>query len=501
MGQQQGLIAAKEGLLTGQLVTPRGVQYVYPPVIPGVSGEIIRGSSRGIAAIHSYGETVAYFQQLYSMAYRDASNAGLSEGSPAFNARVANFVNNPTLAAMDEANNIAKRQVFLGEGGSIMQALGPFSQTRIGQALVPFMRIDGNLLRSAIMDRTPLGLLGNEVRANLSGKNGANAQHQQIAKMLYGGAVVGSGVWLFHEGLITGPPPSDPDHPERNARMAQVWRDKGYQPDSFRLVNTWIPNRYIPIAGPIFNMLASGLQGAADMKPDTQASWTGHVLMSVANGVLESTWLRTFSDLFQAMHQGGEHWSRWMNNYIANYLPFSAALNQAARLIDPEMREANGLIETVQNKIPIASEWLYPRRGIWGQPVAPAGATGMLYGSPLRHDPVDEALVRAGVYPALPQQTIRNVRLDEAEYDKLSEFVGTKTRMRLERIVAMPRFQNLTPGLQARALQKVWEGKYGTHEMGIKMMQQDNWQKFVIDPKMQKVGKLFAPAPETGEEP
>jgi hypothetical protein len=123
----------------------------------------------------------------------------------------------------------------------------------------------------------------------------------------------------------------------------------------------------------------------------------------------------------------------------------------------------------------------------------------MLYGTPLRNDPVDNALVRAGVYPALPSRTIRNVPLNEAEYDKLSEFVGTRTRMRLERIVNRPGFENLTPGLQARALQRVWEGKHGTHEMGIKMMQQDNWQKFVIDPKMQKVGKLFAPAPEAEE--
>ena len=223
-GVRNGWRAAWDALRTDQTVAlpgeTLGANYAMgrQHVIPGIAGRIIESPSRLIAAIHSWSRVTSYETSIAAQAYRTAVSEGLSGERMA--ARINFLTEGPTdemmEAAVKEANENALMQrapygSFTGAvqritnwGVRIPDVAGvPMGTLRPLKFIAPFVSISSNVIRSAIGERTPLGLLSPEIRADLSGANGTLAFDRAAGKML-----AGTSFYLMAGGLAA----EGPDH-------------------------------------------------------------------------------------------------------------------------------------------------------------------------------------------------------------------------------------------------------------------------------------------------
>ena len=179
-GARQGWRAAWDAFRTDQTIALPG-ETMGPNfalgrihVIPGVAGTVIESPSRVIAAIHSWSRTTGYEGSIAGQAYRGAAQEGLA-GEP-MAARINQLTTTPTeemmAAARKEANENALMQRApygsftsavqrITNWGVVLPDLGslPLGTLRPLKFVDPFVAISSNVLKSAIVQRTPLGIL------------------------------------------------------------------------------------------------------------------------------------------------------------------------------------------------------------------------------------------------------------------------------------------------------------------------------------------------------
>lgn len=121
-------------------------------------------------------------------------------------------------------------------------------------------------------------------------------------------------------------------------------------------------------------------------------------------------------------------------------------------------KEAEGttVAGAVKPRIPRLSETLLPGRDFFGEPIsnadaASAGARAQIEVDKMRNDPVRQAMLRLGVFPGMPERTIRGVELSDKQYDDFARISGRLMKMRLDQIVRLRGFDRLS-GATQRAL-------------------------------------------------
>ena len=175
-------------------------------VIPGVAGKVLESPSRMINAIHSLTRTVSYESAIAGQAYRVAANEGRFGDDLA--RRINQLTTNPTEEMMGTAVNEANENALMQRApyGSLTAAMSritnagfavpdiplpgghsiPMGTLRPLKFIDPFVSISSNVINSAIVKRTPLGLLSPDMRADLSGANGTAAFDRAAGRMLAG---------------------------------------------------------------------------------------------------------------------------------------------------------------------------------------------------------------------------------------------------------------------------------------------------------------------------
>ena len=124
-------------------------------------------------------------------------------------------------------------------------------------------------------------------------------------------------------------------------------------------------------------------------------------------------------------------------------MPYSVGAAQIARQIDPYLRSAHGVMDTIKSKVPWWSETLMPVVDIFGQPV-PSKQIGLLsYQKAVQNDPAIAEMKRLGVFPAKVERKIRGVTLTEQQYYDYATLAGKLTKMRLDAAVADPGWADL----------------------------------------------------------
>ena len=457
-GASQGIL---DGIVAaGKLVGEGGVQGAplvglkYSPLgaIPDIAvrgmnvlpvGTALRVPSRAVAAIHSFFRSVNYSMAKNALAYRSASEAGLS--GTAFDAHVADARQNPTPDMMEQARGTATQLTLMGKGSEFTQALSKLTNTKIlGLPILkfidPFVHIASNVLDQSIVQRTPVGLLSPELRADLMGKNGSIAQDTAQARMLVGTALsLGFGT-LAAQGLISGSGPSDPQD-------AAMWRLAGNQAHSVRIGDTWYQmNRLGPMG-----MLAGV---AADMYDVAHLATEGD-LLGAASGlqhaftqnVLDESFMRGPSDLIQATTDPGRYGQAYLRNFLSSFVPYSVGMAQMARAGDPYSRQARSIMDAIKAKIPGQSETLQPRIDIWGQPMPSGDVLGprglsAIYATQISNDPVNMAMLNLGISPAQVERNIRGVPLTDEQYTAYATLAGRMAKTNLDKIVKSAAWQS-----------------------------------------------------------
>jgi hypothetical protein len=429
--------------------------------IPGKLGAVIRLPSRGVATIHSYFRAIGYSQGIAQLAYRQAAKEGLD--GQAFAARVADLTTNPPAEMMEQARLGATDQTLMNQGGDLTRKVSDLFDHRFASAggfpllklIDPFVKIGANVMSQALMERSPLGVLNADIRANLMGRNGPIARDTQIARIGVGSALGATVIGMASQGLITGGGPSDP-------KEAAVWRLAGNQPYSVKIGQTWYAYHRLGPLGMILGVAADMHEVGSAMTDHDAGHVATLVTTSLAKSLLDESFMRGPSELLQAIEDSDRYGARYVRNQLATLIPFSTGMAQMARAADPYAREARTTLDAIRARVPFLSQSLFPRRDLFGNPLPNTdalGAAGLtsIMETRAKNDPVTAAMLRVGYYPTPPKPDINGVRLTDQQYDDYSRIGGRMAKMRLDALVNTPGFASLPNGVQASTMQNIME--------------------------------------------
>ncbi|MEO6779428.1 MAG: hypothetical protein ABI196_00650 [Bradyrhizobium sp.] len=459
-GFRDGFPAAVKAWKAGVPIFPEGVQGELAlratatpraQVIPGVVGTVIESPARAIAFVHTLSYTVGYTQEIARLSVRDALDRGLDLHSEDYNVSVAKFRSQPPAEAMMQAHGEAMKMVFMEKPtyGGNKAAIARLTQSLPAKIIMPFTQIGLNILERGIVDITPVSLARPEDRAALGGLNsgvrGAGAAFDiRAGKILAGSFAAGATVALALSGHMTGGGPSDPN-------KRRIWLEAGYKPYSARLWgNTWTPYRkYLGPLGPLVATSANFVEAGEAMNEHGMAGAAKALSLGFAEVIMDETWLSGLSNFIDAMHNADTKGNYYFRGLATSFIPFSAALNQVARQVDPYQRQAHTIIEAAINKVPFASRLLLPQISIWGQPIR---SHTMLSPSAMMNDPVDNRLLALDHGLAMPEKKIRGVKLTDAQYNDYAISAGQLAKHMLDALVGAPGFASMPDGIQIKRI-------------------------------------------------
>lgn len=439
------------------------LKYSHLGVIPDVQikganiapvGSIVRAPSRMVAAIHTTFRMLNYAIDLAQQSYRIAAAEGLT--GDALAARVGELRNAPTEDMMKAAARVASDQTVIGQSGDFMRRVSALTawETELPvlgsiqplKFIDPFVHIAGQVVKKSVGEQSPLALLSSSVRADLAGHNGPVAQDMTAAKIMVGTALGMTVMGLAAQGYVTGSGPHD-----KNEKA--MWKLAGHQEHSVRIGDAWYDVHRIGPLGTLVSVAADMYEVAHLASKDDMQAAGAAFLNAVVHTFMDEGFLRGPADLLKAIEDPARYGESYIRNFSTSFLPFATLSNQTARAMDPHMRQVRTMMDAIKNRIPGLSETLYPRRDIWGEPMPNLSALGgravtAIYTTKMSTDPVNLAMLQNGVsYGPVPKK-IRNVELDDQQYDDFARIAGRTAKMRLDTIVRSQMFQQIPPKLR-----------------------------------------------------
>jgi len=156
--------------------------------------------------------------------------------------------------------------------------------------------------------------------------------------------------------------------------------------------------------------------------------------VAVSQSVLNKTYMQGLAGISEAMANPDRYAESEITQMLSGFMPFGALSGTVERMVDPEVRLAPGIWETVQSKIAGLSEGLPLRRDLWGDPIKADSGLGAVYDnlspvgvSKAKESPIDQEFGKLGYFPAqIPFGVIsfNGVPVDMKEYPEVySELV------------------------------------------------------------------------------
>jgi hypothetical protein len=376
-GAVDGLRLAKQAFMTGEAPSAVTALETRRNAISGLKGEIVRLPSRFLMTQDEFFKAIHTRGELAAQAYKKALD--LSQGNKEKLGELYNeFLNNPTEAMTKAAQREADYRTFqaeLGRPGKFVQrATNEFFLARY---ILPFVKTPFNLIKYAA-ERSPLPFISDRWRAEI--KAGGRQRNEALAKLTLGGSIAGTIATKALEGMVTGSGPTDPE--ERSALMATGW-----QPYSFKIGDTYYPYGRLDPFGTTIGVVADLVTMKDYMTDEEYEKAAALIPFSVATNLAEKTYLQGATNLFEALFSRDttpQRIEQYFRNAAASLAP--NVLRQTANAVDPQLREANSLIQEVQNRVPVirgngfsiagtdySFDAVPERLDVWGDPVTRTG--------------------------------------------------------------------------------------------------------------------------------
>jgi len=477
-GSRDGLYAAatafKTGIspaLPGEHLSGNFADTTKVNAIPGLAGKVLNVPTKSVAAIHSFFKSLRYEQNIQALAYRQAMQEGLKD--EAFAARVADLGVNPTEAMMKEATSGALRELYMSptEYNSTMGALNRAINSNLAaKIIVPFMKIGSQITRNAFIERTPLGLLDKDVRANVLGDNGGAARDTQLGKMAVGTSLMATTALMTLEGNATGDGPTDP------AQRA-IWL-LNHRPNSVQIGDITIPYQGLGHLGMLMRFSANMTETARGWDGENGGKLAMSFVEGLSKSVLDENFMRGVKDLLDAVYHPDEYGANYIKQFVTNWLPLSVGMSQVAREVDPDQRQTHSIIDAAWAKVPYASQALMPRRDRFGEPI-PNGAPLPQYAN----DPVVQRMEALQIGVGQLGKKIRGGELTDQQYDDYSRLAGRMAKQRLNAVVRTAGFATIPAGVQIETIKGIIESSRETAR-NIVMMQNPQIMKDAVSEKL-----------------
>lgn len=423
-------------------------------------GETVRGPGRLLMTEDEIFKAGGYRMELHAQAFRTASKEGLT--GEAFSRRVNDIIQNPPkeikVAATDYSTYLTFTNKLNESENMISKASGKLMEmANVAPALrfiVPFIRTPINIFMFTA-ERTPVGLFVKSIRNDIFSGNGAE-RALAIARMSLGSMVMAVAYEMTMSDLITGGGPGDKELREAKVRT-------GWQPYSIKMGDQYVAYNRLDPFGSIVGMAADAAEvwnhlheeGHEDKK-DTLATM---VVASLAKNMTNKTYLEGVSRFIDAIHNPDRYGSGWIERFVASFTPSGVA--HIERLIDPTVRETQGVIDAIKARIPGLSTTLPPKRNIWGEPIQFQGALGPdsvspFYTSRDKHSPIDDEIVRHRVdhiQTPTARQVFAGVELTPEQHSRFLEIMGQEIKTggknlkdTLNDMIESPHYQDLSDG-------------------------------------------------------
>ncbi len=448
-GAREGLTLAKRAFLTGEPGDAVSkVEAANYHSIPGRAGEIIRLPTRTLMAADEFFKAVNRRAAINAMAYRRSHVGG---GSPAERMQRFNDLKaDPDKALRDFADDQARYLTFqrpLGDGGRGVMAF--VNNVPGAKLIIPFVRTPINLLKFA-GERSVFAPALKEFRE--AWKAGGNTRNEAVAKMTLGTGLSALAVSAALDGRLSGGGPSDPR--ERAALM-----NSGWQPYSLKLGDKWVSyQRFDPLS-----MLIGAAADFSELGMNASARELDEMALglatSVAKNVTSKTWLSGLSDFFEVLTDPERYGKNWVER-MAGSLAVPALSSHAAGAMDPYLREVNGILDAVKNRVPGLSHDLSARRNVWGDEIKKGNGAGgdalssaysfisPVSTSSLSKSPLLREVARLRAPLSMPQRKVRSngvdQRLNPEQYAYYVQLSGKPAKLHLEEYIKTPEWQGLT---------------------------------------------------------
>ena len=457
----------------------------YNGVTVAPVGTLARLPSHGVAAIHSFFKSFNYSMEIYAQAYRKAAAEAEEKGLAGADyknhvaMRTAQLRQDPTPQMMQAAHKEAYDLTLMGQGGEVTKLLsrltnipffeGTHAEVPLLKFIDPFVHISSNIISETLGKRTPLGWLSPEIRKDLTGGNGAIAQDKAQARMLLGTLYGLAFASLASEGYATGSGPKDPDE-------AMLWRMAGNQAHSVRIGNMWYDTHRLGPLGMLFSLSADAYQVAQHAGEGDLTGVMTSLHHAFIQNILDESFMRGPAEAIRAIEQPERYGRQWVDNFASSFVPYSVAMSQMERAVDPYSRNARNIIDTVKSKLPFESLYgtVMPRRDIWGEELPNKEALGMkgltaIYVQKMNDDPVNHAMLDLGVHKGQVERRIRGIELTDQQFDDYARIAGRMTKQRLDVIVNSPDFQRMPNWVRKSVIEKVIEQNRET-ALGMMLM-------------------------------
>lgn len=281
---------------------------------------------------------------------------------------VAEGVDNPSFSVTRVAKAEALRGTLQEPMGELAASIASFTdnaniklykdiQLPVGKMVLPFIRIASNTMREAYRS-SPFYLASDE----FSGLSGV-ARSKATALVGLGTAYAAATLPFIINGHITGGGPANPE-------MRKAWLQAGNQPYSVKVGNTWYGYRWVEPMGFMQGLLADTVETMKYASTQDGIDLAASFVRGAGNALLNASYLGGAAEFLDSMlsKQPGQSPGRYFSNLEASMVVPSGA-KMIAQGIDPYMREHHGFLETVQSRLPYASEHLQPVLDTWGYPV------------------------------------------------------------------------------------------------------------------------------------
>jgi len=418
----------------------------YTPAIKGMKGEIIRTPFRMLSAEDQFFKTVNERGTLWQLATRKA----IQEKAPNVIERAKELVQNPTEDMTKAADAAAKYWTFNKELGPTGKAIHrAINMTPGAGFIVPFVRTPTNIVKFA-GERTPLGLLSANVRAELA-KGGA-ARDTQIAKMVVGTSLMGVTMMLAQQGLITGGGSPDPQK-----RAAD--REAGWIPYSIKVGDDYYSFRRLePLA-----MIVGATADAHDIWKYANEEEKGRIGAAIGGAIAQNltskTFLKGMSDAVNAIQDPGHFGEKWVNQFVPTVIPTGVAqLNRTT--MDPVFREVYDTIDAVKARVPYASKTLEPSIGQWGQEKLRNESFGPDWLSPIEKstvnkDPVIQEFSRLRMGSPKWTKKLMGVDLTPEQRTMYSKWVGSTQHDIIEKVMESPGWDGMEDWAKRDVIERI----------------------------------------------
>lgn len=423
-------------------------------MIPGKFGAALNAVGRSIGALHSFVYTLAYESNIAGLSYRQAMKEGLEPGTTQFAARINDLKTNQPPDMMDQASTSALTEMNMGKSGKILGLLSAtINSNPYSKFLFPFIKMELNVKKQTYLERTPLGFLNKDIRANLLGANGELARDVQQGKMIATTAAAGV-VFTVASQFINADGPTDPN-------KNRVWR-LTHVPNSIQIGDSAFSLKGLGRLGSLLQLGAAMKESVSGWEKDDgehlAAAFAENVSKVIADGSFAQSMKNTLDFAFHPSVNAGQ----FIQNFATQFLPFSVGMGQLAHQVDPFLRDtktesgdeslgkADGIIKAAMSKIPGLSTLLEHRYDMFGQPISRDSD----YYDRYKDDTTVQRMNALHMGVGALRGDIFGVKLNDQEYADYSQTAGILTKETLDRLITAD-FANHPLQAQIQAIHEV----------------------------------------------